>query len=372
MRRGSPKFSQETASQLLPSRQISLRSVSGSRLVALSLAASLSLPFFGGIPRAFAEPTTAELTAARELFDQGLKLEEKKEWQAALDKFRKVAAVKATPQVRFHMGLCLENLGKLVDALNEFERALAEASADSSSSTQTVVKSSQKHIDELRERVPRVTIQVPEGAKDVAITIDGSSVSAAVIGTAIPLDPGSHTVHVTATNKTPFDKSFDLVEKGAPTIIDVVMSDAVTTTPTTTTDTATTNSTTTDVAPTSKGGAGALPWIIGGIGLVAFAGAGFMYAKRASTISELDDTCGADRSRCPQSKSDVADSGKTYTTVGNVLLGVGGAAVVTAVVLLIVAPSSSSTEPKSAAIKPGSISLGASPTPLGFGVQGAF
>ncbi|MEO7096259.1 MAG: hypothetical protein ABI175_23570, partial [Polyangiales bacterium] len=100
----------------------------GSSLVAISLAASLSLarlPFFVGVPLAFAEATTAELTAARELFDEGLKLEEKNQWQPALDRFRKVAAVKATPAVRFHMGLCLENLGKLVDALNEFERAQA-------------------------------------------------------------------------------------------------------------------------------------------------------------------------------------------------------------------------------------------------------
>ena len=350
MRRGSAKFS----------------------FVALSLAASLSLPFVAGIPSAFAEPTTAELTAARELFDQGLKLEEKSQWSDALDRFRKVAAVKATPAVRFHVGLCLENLGKLVDALNEFERAQSEAAADSSAAGQTVAKNSQKHIDELRERIPRVTIQVPEGAKDVAITIDGSSVSAAVIGTAIPLDPGAHTVHVTATGKTPFDKQLDLVEKGAPTTVDVVLSEAPLPSDTTTTDTTTTTTTTADTTSPSKGGAGPWPWIIGGVGVVALGGAAFMYAKRSSTISELDDTCGTDRSRCPQSKSDVADSGKTYTTVGNVLLGVGGAAVITAVVLLIVAPKSSSGESKSAAVKPGSIMLGGGPAPLGFGVQGAF
>ena len=344
----------------------------GSPFVALSLAASLSLPFFAAIPGAFGDPTTAELTAARELFDQGLKLEEKNQWKDALERFRKVAAVKATPAVRFHMGLCLENLGKLVDALNEFERAQSEASADTSTGGQTVVKNSQKHVDELRERIPRVTIQVPDGAKDVAITIDGSSVSAAVIGTAIPLDPGTHVVHVTATGKTPFDKQFDLVEKGAPTIVDVVLGDAPVATDPTTTDTTTTSTTTADTPPPSKGGAGPWPWIIGGIGVAALGGAAVMYAKRSSTISQLDDTCGADRSRCPQSKSDIADSGKTYTTVGNVLLGVGGAAVITAVVLLIVAPSSSAGETKSAAIKPGSIAFGGGPAPLGFGVQGAF
>ena len=342
----------------------------GSPLVALSLAASLSLPFFVGVPRAFADPTTAELTAARELFDEGLKLEEKSQWQAALDKFRKVAAVKTTPAVRFHMGLCLENLGKLVDALNEFERAQSDAVSDPSPGGQTVQKSAPKHIAELRDRIPRVTIQIPEGAKDVAITIDGSSVSAAVIGTAIPLDPGSHTVRVTATGKVPFEKTFDLVEKGPATTVDVVLVEGATTTAGA--DTITPRPVGDDAkdTPTTKGGAGPWPWIIGGVGVVAFAGAGFMYAKRSSTISDLDATCGGDRSKCPQSKSDVADSGKTYTTVGNVLLGVGAAALVTAVVLLIVSPSSSET--KTAALKPGSISFGGAPAPFGFGVQGAF
>jgi hypothetical protein len=131
----------------------------------------------------------------------------------------------------------------------------------------------------------------------------------------------------------------------------------------------------TSAAPTKGGGGSALPWIVGGIGVAALGGAAFMYVKRNGTISDLDDACGNDRSHCPASAKDTADSGKTYTTVGNVLAGVGVVAIGTAIVLLVVQPSSSSEGAPAASAKAKTgprWSLGPSPAPLGMGVAATF
>lgn len=343
------------------------------RTRATALALSLAIGSTSLAP-AWADPTAAEIAAARELFEDGLKLEEKSDWAGALEKFRKVAAVKTTPQVRFHVALCLENLGKLVDALVEFQRAQSDASAESSA--QVVATNSGKHVADLKERIPRVIVKLPAGVDSATVTIDGANVASSLVGTAIPLDPGKHTIAVTAPKRAPFSRDVDLVERGKPLTVDVTLPEAK--------DDAVTVKTVDAPKPetpeTTSGGPGALPWIFGGIGVAALAGSGVFYALRQSTISDLESVCGPDRTQCPDDKRDVADKGKTYTTVGNVLLGVGIVGVATSIVFFVVSPSSSKTTssmnaPKTQTAHRSSsptFAIGTGPTPLGIGLSGAF
>lgn len=342
-----------------------------SRLVAIPLAFALTISSVWRV--AVAEPTAAELTAARDLFDRGLKLEEQNQWAQALEKFRKVAAVKTTPAVRFHVALCLENLGKLVDALNEFERAQSEAASESSNNATTVANNSARHVALLHERIPRVTIQLPSGVSDATITIDGGTVSTGLAGTEIPLDPGAHAITVTAPGKLPFEKKIELVERQPPIVVEVTLHDEAVTSPVVpSTEDDPGKKDVVDPPEHPSHGPGALPWIVGSIGVAALGGAGVFYLMRASTISDLDSACqGPNRTQCPQSKSDVADKGKTYSTVSAVLLGVGAVGVATAVVLFLVAPSSSS-DAKSAAISHKTWAIVDGPAPLGLGVAAAF
>src|SRR4051812_36571010 len=74
----------------------------------------------GALARAGAEPTGAQLDQARERFAAGRALEKDGRWSEALDAFQQVGAIKMTPQVRFHIALCLENVGVLTQALDGF------------------------------------------------------------------------------------------------------------------------------------------------------------------------------------------------------------------------------------------------------------
>src|SRR5262249_47147754 len=92
-----------------------------SRLVALLVATSIvpaSLPVYA---QKAGVPSKVDLEKAKKAFFEGIAFEEQKKWDEALKRFEAVAKVRMTPQVRFHIALCKENLGMLVEALHDFE-----------------------------------------------------------------------------------------------------------------------------------------------------------------------------------------------------------------------------------------------------------
>lgn len=325
-------------------------------LVAVVVAAS-------SVPERASAQTAAEIAAARELFEEGLKLEDKGQWGEALERFRKVGAVKMTPAVRFHIALCLENTGKLVDALVEFQRAQSDAANDSTQAN--VAANAAKHVADLKERIPRLVVKLPDGVDGATLTIDGASVASSLVGTAIPLDPGTHKLAVQAPGRAPFAKEVELVERGKVVTVEASLP-AV----------ADKGGGGDDGPPpkdpepsTGSSGVGPLPWIFGGLGVAALAGGGAMYLLRQGTITDLEEMCGPTRSSCPENARDTFDKGRTYTTYGNILIGVGAVSLATAVVLFIVAPPSSN-EPKTAS-KP-AFSFSVAPGSVGLSFAGAF
>ena len=68
--------------------------------------------------------------AARELFRQGTEDADAGRFAEALEKFKRVAAVKETAAVRFNLARCEEALGKTGAALADFELAEREGRQD--------------------------------------------------------------------------------------------------------------------------------------------------------------------------------------------------------------------------------------------------
>jgi hypothetical protein len=298
-----------------------MRGSDRARTRALAVVLSLALAATGvpSIARA-AEPSAAELAAARELFAKGVALEESHQWSEALDQFRKVAAVKVTAAVRFHLGLCLENTGKLVDALNEFNRAEAAATPGDPDAA-LIVEKSKKHLSELEARIPRVVVVAPSDAHDVEVLLDAAPVAPSLYGTGIPVDPGAHVVRARAPRRLSFERSFDASEHASTTIEIVLPEDP--NAPPETTGTSSTSA--------ASHGPGAWPWIVGGVGVVALAGAGILFAQRASALNDLENACPSHRD-CPGDQQSTYDRGRRDAILGDVFLGVGVAAVAVAIV----------------------------------------
>jgi hypothetical protein len=104
------------------------------------------------------EPSAAELASARSLFNEARAAEDQGNWDEALAKLDAVAKVKMTPQVRFHLGLCQEHTTRLVDALNNLERAASEGAEQN---LPTVVEEANEHATNVRARLPKVFIALP-------------------------------------------------------------------------------------------------------------------------------------------------------------------------------------------------------------------
>ncbi len=185
----------------------SLRVRQFTQRVAVGLAcASLSAAVTGA---AVAAPDKEELSKARARFQQATELEQAGNWAAALQQFREVGQVRMTPQVRYHIALCEEKLGKLVAALGGFELALSEAE----SLGPDFHKEVEDKTNALRERIPKLVIERGEGAEAATIELDGVALGASSIGIEVPLDPGPHQIAARSSGYEAYTETVEVPEK---------------------------------------------------------------------------------------------------------------------------------------------------------------
>lgn len=257
-----------------------------------------------------------ELKRARAQFQQATELEQAGNWAAALQQFREVGQVRMTPQVRFHIAVCEENLGRLVAALGGYELALAEADAVGPDFRAEVEQS----IGRLRARIPKLVIVRGKGAASASMALDGVALGGSSIGVEVPLDPGPHALTAKAPNHRPFQRTVELKEGGV-TRVEVtlealpqellIQAGAL------------------PDKPPSK----VVPYVVGGVGAASLIGAGVLFALRQGALKDLEDACGA--KACPSSMAPRYDDLKFYHYGAQVALGVGVAAVGTATAILL-------------------------------------
>ncbi len=310
--------------------------------------------------RSFAQPTPEELAAARQLFNEGKELEKQKSYAGAIEKFKKVAGVKMTPQVRFHIALCEENLGHLVEAINGFELAAEEAKRAGSTATE-VAENAPKRATALHARVPTLRLAVTGKVLTSRILLDGNPVSAAMIGVSLPIDPGAHAVEVqSAAGKTTFHKDLKLQEKASESLEIKVNDVEVAAVPKDDTPPPTPPSTSRSRAPVV---------IAGGVGVASLIASGVFFGLRASTLSTAAAECKdqVNYTGCTHTNGvdDVIARGQMYSTVSMITLGVGLAGLGAAGVLLLVSSPKKAPAPTKAGVT-------LVPTGPGFEVRGVF
>jgi hypothetical protein len=283
-------------------------------------------------PAAAAAPTPdrqAALTRARSQFQQALSLETAEDWAGALSLFQQVAAIKLTPQVRFHIGLCEDHVGRLASALGDYKLAAVEAQEANATEVAAQVAA---RLDELRARIPRVVIVRGKGAEYATISLDGVSLGSSSVGNELPVDPGPHNVEAQARGFKPYNQTIQMAEKEVKKV-EVVL-DAVSAEPAVVLPPPPGPGVETAAAPKKSK---VLPYVIGGVGIASLVASGVFFGLKTSANNKLADKCGPDRNQCPNDPSlqSTYNSGKTYNTLVPITLGVGVAAVGTAVVLLL-------------------------------------
>lgn len=280
-----------------------------------------------GMPREARAQTSEDLDAARRLFTEALGDEQASRFSMAVEKYRAVAAVKDTANVRFRMGACLEALGQLVDAQGAY-RAAATLGADDAAAADTV-RAANDRVSALDARVAHLTIAFTgTPPADAVVSLDGTSLPGDVAGHAIPVDPGAHVVEARASQTKAFRSTISLAEAGT-AVVHVVLAPL----PRQPLGGATPfHEPGPPAADAPSSGPPTASWIAFAAGGALAAGAGVSLGLRESAISSIRGACGsADASgalTCPDSsKASVSGDRDRAQVLGPLAAGLGVAAV---------------------------------------------
>jgi len=158
-----------------------------------AFALPLVLALYGASAPAIAQ-AQGSTSEAKRAFDEAIDIEKRGEYEAALDRFKKIEAIKPTAGVLFHIGYCLENLGRLALAYDAYERADKLARDSNKPEVSTAVHA---RLDPLSKRVPLVNVTVEP--KEAQIRVDGQLVT----NMSVRVESGEHDPVADAPGYTP-------------------------------------------------------------------------------------------------------------------------------------------------------------------------
>ncbi|HVY47300.1 MAG TPA: hypothetical protein VHB21_15535, partial [Minicystis sp.] len=137
----------------------------------------------------------------------------------ALGILRQAAAVRETGEVLLHMGECQAQTGALTEALKTWENAEDVARNERDRATEQALV---QKLEQLRARIPTVLLRLPKDVPSLTVKIDDQPQPADRVSTPILVNPGEHTLVVTAPGRQAFTRRFPLVERDG-TVINVAL-----------------------------------------------------------------------------------------------------------------------------------------------------
>jgi hypothetical protein len=288
-------------------------------LVALWLATSIwSGPLLAD--PAATSPSAAKDDKAR--FAEAVKLYKTGDFARALPEFEALASETGSPNARLYVGYCYAGLDRPADAYLAFEAAARGAGSDARyAETRTAALS---ELSNLTLKVARLVVSPVEQPPGLVVKVDGAVLDPSAFDAHRVFPPGDHHVEATATGQKSIVRDVHVEGGETKTVTLFFPKD--------------------EAQPTGPGAAppprqndgsglrtaGFVAAGVGGAGLVAFV-IGGLEAKK--THDELEHECGATPCSDTTHQRDV-DRGKSWQTVANVGLVVGGIGVATSVTLL--------------------------------------
>lgn len=275
--------------------------------------------FFGSRP-AHAEDTR-DPAAAEALFREGRSAAQKKDFSTACAKFRESNRLDPAVGTVFNIADCEEKLGRLATSWTLFQEVVQRLPNDDN---RRAIAGERAHA--LEARIPTLNVHLaPSQRAEVVVRRDGVVLGGASLDTALPVDPGEHTVIVEApgTERVVFTRRVGEGEHATLTVAAGRVS-MVSPPPR---DTAQSSS------PRSSHAAA---YVLGGIGVAGVVTgviAGLTVLSKKSTV---DAECVG--SKCSPAGLDAARTGKTYGVVTTLGLSIGAVGLGTAAYLFLSAP----------------------------------
>jgi hypothetical protein len=162
---------------------------------------------------AAAEPTTAERETARSLMDEGDSFRQAGDFARALERYQAADAIMHVPTTGLEVARAQAKLARLVDACTS---AIGVANSAPASGEPIVFAqaraAAQVLVEQLRPRVPSLTLQVEPIGVAYELRFDGVLVPDDAHSLPYKLDPGQHVVLVQAPGYRPFTERIALAE----------------------------------------------------------------------------------------------------------------------------------------------------------------
>lgn len=160
-----------------------------------------------------AEEDALHSASARALFEEGVKLADAGQWNDAAERFQRALSLRDSQVIRYNLAAALVELGRVVEASEMLRQVQRGAGDDPELRTQA-----EQQLALANSRLARLTIRVEGELGGREVSLDGRTLSSALVGVAIPVDPGSHAVKLLAGD-TELDAQSVQLPDGASTAI---------------------------------------------------------------------------------------------------------------------------------------------------------
>jgi hypothetical protein len=321
---------------------------------------------------AFAQNATStggkgDQAGATALFYEARNLMQKGNFKDACPKLEESLRLDYGIGTEFNLADCYEHTGKTASAWSGFLNVASQAKTQNQAQREKVARDRAKALE---PKLPKMVIEVPAPPPGIEVKRDGVLVGNAAWGTAVPVDPGTHKVIVTAPGKQNWETSVNATEasttrvtvprelpnapvaaaaaapakaatpgaSAAPAAAAPTAQTAQTTT-TTVSEPAPSNTPTDFPEPVVEHNntQRTIGWVTSGVGLVGLGvGAGFGL-NSMSKRKESNDHC--DGNLCDATGVSLRDDAIRAGNVSTIATIAGGAALVGGIILLVTAPS---------------------------------
>jgi len=307
--------------------------------------------FAADAPRAHAQNNKV---AAETLFEEGRKLMAAGKPNEACPKFADSQKLDPSPATLLNLANCYEKTGRTATAWVTYKEA---ASAANVARRGDLLVTAQKRATALEPNLSKLQVTVSTPVDGLEVKRDGTVVGQSELGTAIPVDPGTHTIEASAPKKLAWATQVDVKEPGKTVSVTVpTLQDAPAPPP----PPPASSSAAPPPPPPPPASTSAAPpppppplppedgstrrtigIVLGGAGIVGLA-VGSIFALNAK--SKYDDSlklCPTDKNLCTPQGVSQRDDARSAGNVATIGFGVGVALVAAGAVLWFTAPSAS-------------------------------
>jgi hypothetical protein len=298
-----------------------------------------------GSSRLHAQLLPGDKAAAQGLLEEARRLVDQRHYATACTKLEESHALDPAAGTLLTLADCYEKTGRTASAWSTFRETAAAARRVSDSERERIARERAK---DLQASLSYLTVITWKG-QDIEVARDGRRIDSALVGTAIPVDPGSHQIVASAPGKRSWSTKVNVRERSDRVTVSVPILAEDPTSSAPGFDRETINTRTDDYPmPEASGGGGvqrALAIVAAALGVAGVATGTVFGLKAGSTMDEAKAQCTGPGFKYPSQCSDssvrlsedAVQSGQ-ISTVGFIA---GGAGIATFALLWLTAPSSS-------------------------------